>query len=598
LQPFGGMRSRRKAGSLAVERAFLATLALAAAATTATTAACRPVHAEPPFAVGAVGPLEQVFPESRPRADDVARVEAARGEWEPFQVVLRAARTPLTRVHAEAAPLIGPNRAQLPAPRLYRVEYLDVHTPSSIEGRPGRWPDALVPDVDAYVGERRRAFPFDVPAGEARAIWVELWVPHDAAPGLYRGAITVRTGDSRGSGSGTGSGTGATLDVRVPIELTVHDFELPRTSSLPVTFGFARAALPRAHGPLAAPALDALARRYEIAALRHRVSLHGGSMEPPPFVADGDRVRIDFAPYDAEVAPLLDGTADRGGPADGARATTLDLRVPARLAGPARDDYVRQLVAHLRARGWFDRVFDYTFDEPGDAQLADARARAFALARVAPEVPRLVTHEFTSALAPAVDLFCPLVNRVDDKPENPPAPASTAYRRLWWYQSCMSHGCDIVGGRYFTGWPSLAVDAPAVAHRVFEWLTFRYGVQGELYYNTVEAYARGLDPWRDQRLHGGNGDGTLFYPGRPDVIGGRTDVPVDSIRLALIREGLEDYEYLTLYAQHFGSGAAIALAAELAPRTFRWNHDPARLYELRHKIAIALDGKRGLSSAP
>ena len=47
-----------------------------------------------------------------------------------------------------------------------------------------------------------------------------------------------------------------------------------------------------------------------------------------------------------------------------------------------------------------------------------------------------------------------------------------------------------------------------------EWLTFRYRMGGELYYNTVEAYARGLDPWRDQRLFGGNGDGTLFYPGR------------------------------------------------------------------------------------
>jgi len=38
-----------------------------------------------------------------------------------------------------------------------------------------------------------------------------------------------------------------------------------------------------------------------------------------------------------------------------------------------------------------------------------------------------------------------------------------------------------------------------MSHRVMEWLTFRYRIGGELYYDTVEAYARGLDPWRDQR---------------------------------------------------------------------------------------------------
>src|SRR5207248_1964236 len=116
------------------------------------------------------------------------------------------------------------------------------------------------------------------------------------------------------------------------------------------------------------------------------------------------------------------------------------------------------------------------------------------------------------------------------------------------------------GGEPFRGWPSLVVDAPAMAHRVFEWLTFRYRVGGELYYNTVEAQAAGLDPWRDQRLHGGNGDGTLFYPGRPDPIGGRTEIPVESIRLKLIREALEDYEYLAAYAAAFGRDAADALA--------------------------------------
>src|SRR5262249_37920778 len=161
---------------------------------------------------------------------------------------------------------------------------------------------------------------------------------------------------------------------------------------------------------------------------------------------------------------------------------------------------------------------------------------------------------------------------------SPPRAAYDPHRvhgeRLFWYQACMSHGCNIIGGDYFTGWPSYVIDAPAMSHRIFEWLTFHYRIDGELYFNTVEAYAPGLDPWRVQLLFGGNGDGTLFYPGRARELGGSTDFPIESIRLALIREGLEDYEYLKLYARAAGEAQAEALAASIAGKTYRWEHDP------------------------
>ena len=53
------------------------------------------------------------------------------------------------------------------------------------------------------------------------------------------------------------------------------------------------------------------------------------------------------------------------------------------------------------------------------------------------------------------------------------------------------------------------------------------------------------DPWSSDGLwaFGGNGDGSLLYPGTPSVIGGHTHVPVSSIRLKQIRDGYEDFEY-------------------------------------------------------
>lgn len=540
----------------------------------------------PPLVARAVGPMVQPFPASVPAGEPEARLEAARGEWEPFQVVVHASGGALRGVRAEATPLRG--AGELAAPRLYRVDYLDVKTPSSVEGHAGRWPDALVPDVDAFAGEKRRAFPFDVPAGETRAIWVELFVPASATPGAYRGAVRV-------SAEGRAPAT-------LPVELVVHKFALPKSSSLPVTFGFAAEAVAKAHPGLSPAANARLVEEYEVALLRHRISAHGGTNEPAPWRTVGGKLVIDWKPYDAEVAPFLDGTADPGGPADGARWTALDFRVPAKLHGAERAEYARQLAAHLRARGWLDRAFDYTFDEPSDDKYAEVRRRADEIHAAVPGLPRLVTRMLDPRLHGAVDIWCPIVNLVDDKPGNSQAPPRAAYdehtkhgERIWWYQACMSHGCNIVGGSYFTGWPSYAVDAPAMSHRIFEWLTFRYRIGGELYYDTVEAYAAGKDPWRDQLLFGGNGDGTLFYPGRAAVLGGTHDFPVESVRLALIREGLEDYEYLRLYAKVAGDKAAEALAASIAGKTYRWEHDPGRLYAARHKMAEAIDEASGAS---
>ena len=534
-----------------------------------------------PVVARAVGPMVQIFPTSVPAGEPEATLEAARGEWEPFQIVVHAAGAALAGVRAEATALSGPGK--LAAPRLYRVEYLDVKTPSSIEGHPGRWPDALVPDVDAFAGERRRAFPFAVPAGEARAVWVELFVPTTATPGVYRGSVRV-----------TATGRAATT---IPVELVVHKFALPKTSSLPVTFGFAANALPKMHPGLSPEASARLVHDYEVALLRHRISAHGGTFDPPAWTSTGGGgVRVDFAAYDAEVGPFLDGTADRGGPADGARWSAFDFRMPQKLHGPERADYAKKLAEHLRARGWLDRVFDYTFDEPTDKQMDELRRRADEVHAAVPSVPRLVTHVLDPKLAGAVDIWCPPVNYVDDKAGNSNSPPRSAYdaalakgARVWWYQACMSHGCNIIGGEYFRGWPSYAIDAPAMSHRIFEWLTYRYKMGGELYYDTVEAYAQGKDPWQDQLLFGGNGDGTLFYPGTPRAIGGTRDVPVESVRLQLIREGLEDYEYLRLYEKVAGARAAEALAATIAGKTYRWEHDAARLYAARHKMAQAID---------
>ena len=84
-----------------------------------------------------------------------------------------------------------------------------------------RWtwfPDALVPFVDPVTGRppragaRYRAAPFPVEAGHDQPVWVDVTVPRDAAPGVYRGTWTVTSNQGRRSG---------------PVTLRVRDFALP-----------------------------------------------------------------------------------------------------------------------------------------------------------------------------------------------------------------------------------------------------------------------------------------------------------------------------------------------------------------------------------
>src|SRR5581483_4938305 len=179
----------------------------------------------------------------------------------------------------------------------------------------------------------------------------------------------------------------------------------------------------------------------------------------------------------------------------------------------------------------------------------------------------------------AVDIWTPLVNCMvgrpgfdDYCPKTVPREAYDGELRqgkiLWWYQSCASHGCKMSTGEYFRGWPSYMIDVSPVANRIMEWLTWRYRVQGELYFNMDEAYAQDADPWNNMYQFGGNGDGTLFYPGRPREIGGTKDIPIESIRLKLIREGLEDYEYLNLLAGMGKREIADRAACRVAPTAY------------------------------
>ena len=89
----------------------------------------------------------------------------------------------------------------------------------------------------------------------------------------------------------------------------------------------------------------------------------------------------------------------------------------------------------------------------------------------------------------------------------------------------------------------------------------------------------------------GHGDGTLFYPGKPSVIGGQHDVPLSSIRFELIREGLEDYELLRLLDAAGDGAFAKASIATFVRRADDFDDDPTNLERAREILGDRLHAR-------
>jgi hypothetical protein len=547
-----------------------------------------------PFTWWTTHPLAKVKPLDPIPSVPVKSVElyAGRNEFEPFQIVLRVKSKDLSGVDIDFSDFRTADGAEISQKNVtvYLEEFVNLKRPSSIEGGEGLWPDPLIPRVDRYTNEARNAFPFTVRRGRNQPLWVEIFVPVTAHPGKY-------TGSARISLAGT-------VQFSVPIRLTVWRFVLPSTSSLKSSFGLSGINALKQHrgGYTSDEDLHSITTLYTKAALLHRISTHGGSMQPPKFSLNGGKMQLDWRAYDAEVGPFLNGVAiPEGEPLYGAQATSAEIRTPKVFETEEQEKlYWTEWTRHFGRKGWGDRLFLYLWDEPASRDLPAVLKRGRVSLKAEPGLRNLVTVPFTRKLEEVVQIWVPLVNCLELKPGYPDfcdeTPPLDAYARqtkpgksLWFYQSCASHGCNIVGGPYFTGWPSYMIDMPGAANRIMQWLAWKFRIEGELYYSMNEAYGQDNDPWVNVRLSGGNGDGTLFYPGRPDRIGGRRDIPIESIRLKLIREGMEDYEYLALLARLDGRQSADQYADRMVKKPYLWESRPEVFLKVRQELGDSLD---------
>ena len=192
----------------------------------------------------------------------------------------------------------------------------------------------------------------------------------------------------------------------------------------------------------------------------------------------------------------------------------------------------------LAARDLYGKAIVYLADEPAKKRgvTDEINRRARIIGERFPKMRRMLvlTRPVDRAFSGNVDIWCPVVSAM--RPED----VREAHRRgeqCWWYSV----------GHFFN------LDAPAAAARSMPWLSFKHDLDGILYWTIQSSWRK---PNRPSRFHpepgetvweafepaghgGNNGIGNMCYPGSD----GR---PWSSQRLEILREGMEDYEYLVL----------------------------------------------------
>lgn len=508
--------------------------------------------------VWTASPWEHVLKSTPPRQGEPIRLRAAANEYEPFRIIVHAGADPLADVDLTVSDLKGA-KSTIRARHLtlFREHYLNISAPSLRSTAPTGWyPDALIPFVDPesgadLKGARFEATPYTIEANTNQGYWVDVYVPERTPPGDYTGNVTVTS-------------VGKTLAV-VPVTLRVRGFVLPQTIAMQSNFGSLGSRI--AKGNKLEPNSPELARIEDLyidSFLEHR-AVPGTLGDIWPKVND-------------------DGTVDDS--LTGARLRRLiedkhvnALKLPFSPKDPEkckRD--LRAYAAYLRQKGWLDLAYVYLKDEPNNAEDYETVRQQAALVKAAdPGIGRMCTEQTITSdekwgnLYGAVNLWCPLWGLWDEKTA---LERQAQGEKLWSYTALCQREA-----------PFWQVDFAPVSFRAPFWISWHYDIKGFLYWSSVywDAYE---DVWTKPHFRDKYwGEGMLVYPGLEAGIRG----PVPSIRLKLIREALEDYEYMTLAAGQGKKAEVDALVARLT-RSFKdWEKDPQAYLTAREELARLID---------
>ena len=477
-------------------------------------------------------------PEIKPAA-----ISLCRNEREGVQIVVVPILKDLKNLRVSIAGDLVKDGAAIPADNveIHRVGYVTIGPPeyAYIVEKQGEYPDILFPNAAIDVAAAQDAQPF----------FVTVKADDGTPPGDYAGAIRVEADGCP--------------PISIAFNVHVWDFAIPPKPKMPVSIWMSEASIKSFYKYEDRTPREVRERFYQFH-LDHRVSpikdfpIGGGAMVEDFEYLMGHGQNVFFVP------------------------------LPGRLEEEERPAFAQRLSdtrALLQEKGWDDKALFYSLDEVAVVQrhmIPHMVAVNDWVKGVLPEWPRLETSAPEQALFGAVDIWCPTIDSFD--------PRVLKHRmgqgdRLWFYT---------VWGR-----PGIMIEFPATDYRLMFWTCAKYNAEGFLYWGSTHwgLNCEGDERWPAKpwitynRQPGHNGCGYLIYPG-PD------GTPIASIRFALVRDGIEDFEYITLLRDlietvgdkvsqelKYQAMADAHVPAEIMVDHKKYTEDPEMILAVRARIA-------------
>ncbi|MBI3830888.1 MAG: DUF4091 domain-containing protein [Planctomycetes bacterium] len=435
------------------------------------------------------------------------------------------------------------------------------------------YPEILAPFRDPYGSAHKPVgAPFDIQTahGANQGVWIDLYIPKDAAPGVYTAPIRVTAGKE--------------LQLEATLQLTVHSFTLPDEAHVDgygefygICYEFENAVYKQAGFDKWWP----VAKRYHQMAHQHRfeISDREGRTAGPKFFVQRDL-------YDKAYGAILDGalfTPENGYVGPGANTGVTFWRAPFpevngrvdEKTGKMKDwtdaelqTYTEQAKAfweHCVEKKWDKkRFFAYILDECANTPEFRANQKKLAAALDAGAGKHHIDLMWTS----------------HTNPKTLAADAALDLRGVirWWSPNAAACDAEFLHERMQQGetaWfyhhapPAIGlnvVNASGIDLRTWGVACWRYKINGSFWwamdYHDV-APKDVMTKAKENRW----GNGTLFYPGArlPDLGLPAIEGPLSCLRMKAYRRGQQDYEYGWLLKQAGKEAVADAAVKKVLP---------------------------------
>ena len=552
-------------------------------------------------------PSEHVFKDSPVPAatGSEVKVYAAQNEFEPFQIVVKPAASGNVTVN------VGSFGSGITT-ELYQVKYVNLAQATDYLGRTGLNPDPLWPlSNGASVA---------VTANENTAFWISVHVGTTVAAGDY--TTNVQIGG-----------------VTIPVRLHVFNFAIPAELHIQSQMNYSDQTILTRYGVSGTGAnywmyVDKMKQYMIDHRLIPRSVLWSGGLTTngaTPYIdyncngtfADSDGIwgfvqpaerylkgsglmngtfatafsgGVGFSSFQAATFRNNDSSADqRPDSFCGQTRSNADWYTANNPNTPYNQKWFQYMAAmqnYLQSLGYLSKAYYYLANEPQDQADYDAVAwYSKQLKAAAPNLKLMVSEEpkpeIYNQAGAKIDIWLAHFG-IHFKPEVALDRLQNHNEETWIYWLYNS---------YLPRFNPFTIDHPGVEGKLTGWFLWKYRLRGIAYYRFNDW---SMNPWTNPRDNNQNGEYFMLYPPSENntniAYGANGHRFVPSIRLELMRDSLEDYEYFYLLnggqqPRAYEVNAADDAVNQIIGGVQAYNRDSELLYNLRRLIGLKIGGE-------